>query len=128
MRVRPFFWLLLITVCTGLLLFAGLITINQTSTLQIQIKQTVTPAAKVALVHLYLTDSNDQPIDQATILPNASMPTMYMQPQNINMQRLGEGNYQVRFQLSMAGMWQLTFQISAPGFPAAYPHLLVQVS
>jgi hypothetical protein len=34
MRIRPFFWMVLVIVCAGVLTFAGIVTNNQASPLQ----------------------------------------------------------------------------------------------
>jgi hypothetical protein len=77
---------------------------------------------------LHLTDTEDQPVDQATIRLSASMPAMSMEPPVASLEALGQGGYLARFHLSMTGLWQLVFQVSAPGFLPAHQLLTLQVS
>jgi hypothetical protein len=127
MRVRPFFWTLLAIACASVLVLAVVVTNNRVYPLQAQVAQVLTSPAGVAVVRLYLTDTEDQPVDQATILLNASMPEMHMEPQTAHLQALGQGGYLARFHLSMSGLWQLFFQVSAPGFLPTHQLLTLQV-
>jgi nitrogen fixation protein FixH len=128
MHIRPFFWAFLVIVCAGVLVFAGLITNHQAYPLQAQIEQVLTGPAGIALVHLHLMDSEDQPVDQATIHLSASMPAMSMEVQAASLEVLGQGRYLARFHLSMTGLWQLAFAVSAPGFLPAHPLIMLQMS
>lgn len=73
MRVRPFFWAFLATVCVGVLIFAGVVAKNQLYPLQAQIQQVVSNPAGLVVVHLHLADTENQPIDHAMITPDATM-------------------------------------------------------
>ncbi len=126
MRVRPFFWVFLALVCTGVLAFASIMTTNQELPLKAYIEQVITQSPGVALVRLRLIDTEDQPIEQATILSRASMPEMLMEPQITSVQALGEGSYLARFRLSMAGYWELGFQVFAPGFVSTQQVVFIQ--
>lgn len=128
MRVRPFFWTLLAIVCASVLVFAVMVTNNRAYPLQAQIEQVLTSPTGIAVVRLHLTDTENQPVDQATILLSASMPAMSMEPPVANLQDLGQGGYLARFHLSMTGLWQLTFQVSAPGFLPTHQFIALQVS
>lgn len=128
MRVRPFFWTLLVIVCAGVLVFASTITNNRADPLQAQIEQVLTGPAGIALVRLHLMDAENQPVDQATIHLSASMPAMSMETPAASLEVLGQGRYLARFHLSMTGLWQLAFEVSAPGFLPTRPLLMLQVS
>jgi hypothetical protein len=127
MRVRPFFWAFLVIICTSLLVFAGMVAKNQEYPLQVQFEQVFTGPAGVVVVYFQVTDTENQPVGQATILLRASMPEMSMGPQVASLQTLGQGSYLARFSLSMAGLWQLAFAISAPGFLPAHPLIVLQM-
>jgi nitrogen fixation protein FixH len=127
MRVRPFFWAFLVIVCAGVLVFADTVTNNRVFPLHAQIEQVLTSPAGIALVRLHLMDSEDQPIDQATIHLNASMPAMSMETPAASLEVLGQGRYLARVHLSMTGLWQLAFAVSAPGFLPAHPLIMLQV-
>jgi nitrogen fixation protein FixH len=127
MRVRPFFWLLLTTVCIGVLVFAGAISIHKLVPMQAHIDQVSTVAADATAVRLRLTDSEGMPIDQAIITPHASMPAMQMAPQRIKVQSLGQGVYLTRITFSMAGAWKIDIIAHADGFDAVQQSLLITV-
>lgn len=82
----------------------------------------------IVLVRLRLMDTEDQPVDQATILLSASMPAMRMEPPVTTLQALGQGGYLARFSLSMTGLWRLAFQASAPGFLPTHQLITLQMS
>lgn len=120
--------MMLVIVCAGLLVFADIVTNNQAVPLQAQIEQVLTRPQGIALVRFHLMDSEEQPIDQATILLSASMPAMRMEPPVTTLQALGHGGYLARFYLSMTGLWHLAFQASSPGFLPTYQLITLQVS
>lgn len=127
MRVRPFFWLLLTTVCIGVIIFAEAISLRKVVPMQAHIDQVSTVATSATVVRLHLTDSEGQPIDQASVTPRASMPAMQMAPQKINVQALGQGVYVTRISFSMAGAWKIDITAHADGFDAVHQSLLVTV-
>lgn len=127
MRVRPFFWLLLTTVCIGVLVFAGAISIHKLVPMQAHIDQVSTASVGATSVRLHLTDSEGLPIDQARVTPHASMPAMQMPPQQINVQPLGQGVYLARISFSMAGSWKIDIIAHADGFDAVHQSIEIMV-
>lgn len=128
MRVRPFFWMILVIVCAGVLVFADFVTNTRAFPLQARVEQVLTSPQGIAAVRFHLTDTEAQPVDQATILLSASMPAMPMTPPVTTIQPLGQGRYLARFYLSMTGLWHLALQASAPGFLPTHQTLMLQVS
>lgn len=128
MRVRPIFWMLLIIVCAGVLVFADIVTNNRVFPLQAQIDQVLTNPQGIVVVRFHLMDSEAQSVDQARILLSASMPAMRMEPPVTTLQALGQGWYLARYYLSMTGLWHLAFQASAPGFLPMHQLIMLQMS
>ncbi len=126
MHIRPFFWAWLAFVCIAVLVFAYFVTNNQVEPLQAEIAHITSYSTGITLVQLQVSDMESLPIEQATILSSASMPGMAMSPQFVSVQTLGRGSYVARFQLSMAGFWQLGFHISATGFRSAQQVVALQ--
>lgn len=127
MRVRPFFWIFLATVCAGVLLFAAGISAYKTVPLQARIDQVSRTAADAALVRLHLTDPEGTPVDQARVTPHATMPAMDMAPQQTSVQSLGQGVYLARITFSMAGAWKIDIIAHADGFSTMHQSILMQV-
>lgn len=127
MRVRPFFWLLFTTVCIGVIVFAGAISLRKLAPMQAHIDQISMVAAGATSVRLHLTDSEGLPVDQASVTPRASMPAMQMAPQQIHVQALGQGVYLTRISFSMAGAWKIDIIARADGFDAVRQSILVTV-
>lgn len=125
MRVRPFFWILLATICIGTLTFAGVLTrCWETLPMQVKIDPVVTLAPGAVLVDLHLTDTEGLPIDQAQITPHVSMPAMPMGQQHMSVQALGHGLYVAHCTLSMLGTWKLDVIVNAPGFASSKQSLV----
>ena len=116
MRVRPFFWIILVTVCAGVLLFATDISISRSVPLLAHIEQVSTSGASIAQVRLRLTDSEGLPVDQASITSHAYMPDMHMAPPLTHVQSLGQGLYLASINFSMSGTWNIDIVAIANGF------------
>src|SRR4029077_13158957 len=93
MRVRPFFWIFLACVCTGILIFSATISASKVMPMQARIDQISAPAMNLTSVLLVLTDTEGEPIDQARVTPDVHMPTMRMGPQQTKVESLGQGHY-----------------------------------
>lgn len=126
MRVRPFFWIFLATVCAGVLLFAAGVSAYEAVPLRAHIDQ-ISRTAGTALVRLHLTDPEGTPVDQARITPDATMPEMDMAPQQTSVQSLGQGVYVARITFSMAGAWKIDIIANADGFSTMHKSILMQV-
>ena len=116
MRVRPFFWIMLVTVCASILIFAANISVYKAVPLQARIEQVSASTASFAQVYLRLTDSEGLPVDQANVTPHAYMPDMAMAPPLTRVQALGQGLYRASLNLSMAGAWKIDIIARADGF------------
>ena len=125
MRVRPFFWIFLASICIGTLCFAGAMTgWWEALPMQVHIDPVVALAPGSVLVDLHLTDTEGVPIDQAQITPHISMPAMPMGRQQMNVQSLGQGLYVAHCTLSMLGTWKIDVVVNAPGFESSQQSLL----
>ena len=119
MRIRPFFWIFLSSVCVSLLLFAATISANKTVPMHAHIQKVSNSTVHETLVFLQLADPEGMPIDEARIVSHASMQTMYMEPQRITIKPLGQGLYLTQISFSMPGSWKIEIMATASGFDAA---------
>jgi hypothetical protein len=126
MRVRPFFWCLLVCSCIGVLTFAAIIHVSAPAVLQVQVNQPP-QAVGFTTIELHLTDPQGLPIEQAQIVPSARMTNMDMVTRQSRVQELGQGNYIARIRLYMAGPWKITLMAQADGFAPLHQSLLVEV-
>ena len=127
MRVRPFFWLLLALSCIGVMIFAITTSTDAPIVMQIHLDQEHPAASGITTLTLHLTDPQGLPVEQAHIVPHASMTNMIMEARQSNVQEIGQGTYVARFQLYMAGPWAITIKTHANGFEPQQQTLLVQV-
>ena len=126
MRVRPFFWFLLVLSCASVLIFAATTQTYAPALLQVHIQQQPT-AVGFTTLELHLTDPDGLPIEQAQIVSKARMTNMNMVTHEKHMQEVGQGNYIVQLHLYMAGPWEITLITEASGFAPSHQTLLVQV-
>ncbi len=127
MRIRPFFWCLLATVCVGILVFAANYHMHAPNVLQVRIQQQHIVAAKPAMLELFLTDTQGLPIESAEICSHAYMTNMAMPTREISIKALGQGYYSIQLHLYMTGPWAITVQAQAEGFIPSQQNLHVQV-
>jgi len=66
MRVRPFFWLLLVGVCMGVLALAATVHILEPVHLQVQLAQQPTPQTPTTFL-VQVTDGRGLAVDEAQI-------------------------------------------------------------
>lgn len=128
MRVRPFFWVLLTIVCVGILAFAATVSVHNAVPMQARIDQVAEVAHASTFVRLYLSDPEGMPIDQASVVPQVSMPAMPMGPQRTSVQALGQGIYLARISFSMSGLWNIDIIVHADGFAPAHRSLQLIVT
>lgn len=126
MRVRPFFWCLLVVTCMGVLFVAANVRVHTPATLQIRIDYAPV-ASGITALELHLTDSQGLPIDQAQVIPSAWMTNMIMGAKQIRVRNVGQGNYIAQFQLYMVGPWRVSISAQADGFEPLTQTLLLQV-
>lgn len=127
MRVRPFFWIFLATVCTGVLIFAATISAYRSVPMRAHIDQISTVATDATFVRLRLTDPEGLPIDQASIIPSAYMLEMNMGPQQASVRSLGQGVYLAQIQFSMAGAWKVDIVARADGFETMQQSIQINI-
>ncbi|MBO0796966.1 MAG: FixH family protein [Ktedonobacteraceae bacterium] len=127
MRVRPFFWLLLLCVSAGVLLFSLQYRPSAPAILRVQMNQQTLFADRPVVLDLHLTDPQGIPINEAHVIPNARMTNMDMLADSSQIHQLTDGHYQVRIFLSMAGPWQITISTDAAGFSPQQQTFYVQV-
>jgi hypothetical protein len=127
MRIRPFFWCLLATVCIGVLIFAAHTQVYAPAQLQVLMDQQQPTATGMTTLHLHLSDLQGLPIEEAEVLPDAHMTNMKMTTNDDFVHSIGQGNYKVQIHLYMAGPWVITIRASADGFLPLQKVLFVQV-
>lgn len=118
MRIRPFFWIILVSMCVSVLIFATIISLQRSAPMQAHIDQISITTSQTTVVRLHLSDSEGLPIDQASITSHVSMLTMPMGAQQIRVQALGQGTYLAQISFSMRGIWQIDLIAHADGFEA----------
>ena len=128
MRIRPVFWCMLAFVCCAVLVFAGTIHEHAPAVMQVRVAKAVPVSVGYTTIELHLSDPQNIPIEQAQIIPTATMTDMDMTAISTSVKAPGQGNYSVQFALSMAGPWQITIIAHADGFDALQQSLLVQVA
>lgn len=128
MRVRPFFWLLLICVSAGTLLLAINHVPSTPALLRVQVERHTLVAQQPAIMELQLTDPQGIPISDATITPSARMTNMDMPDYGSQVHLLSNGRYQIQIHLSMAGPWEVTISTNANGFAPQKQTLYVEVA
>ena len=127
MRVRPLFWFILALSCTSVLIFATLLHTQAPALMRVQLDQQRPVATSFTTLELHLTDSQGLPIEQAQVLPEASMTNMDMTTNHFRVESLGHGNYIAQLQLYMAGPWKISIEAHADGFDPIAQSLIVQV-
>jgi hypothetical protein len=128
MRIRPFFWCLLATICISLLLFAANVHMSTPAQLQVLIDQAKPTATGMTTLHLHLTDPQGLPIEEAQVLPDARMTNMHMITNDEYVRSIGQGIYKVQLYLYMAGPWAITIRANADGFQPLQKTVFIQVS
>ena len=126
MRVRPFFWCLLVCSCLSVLTFAALMHASAPARWQVQIKQPPR-AVGFTTLELHLTDPQGLPIEEAQIVSSARMTNMEMTTHESHVKEVGQGISIAQLHLYMAGPWEITVMAQAEGFAPLQQMLLVQV-
>ena len=126
MRVRPFFWLLLLASCAGVLVFAATVREDIAAVMQAHIEQPPV-AGRMTTIDLHLSDPQGLPVDGASIFSQAHMTNMQMGTNASGVKYMGQGNYAVQLQFSMTGPWLIIVRAHADGFDAPQQTIFVQV-
>ena len=128
MRVRPFFWALLLTSCLSVLTLALLYHPDATTLLQVHMERHYLVSHGMSDVYLQLTDPNGLPISQAKVKPSAHMTNMDMITDESSVSEGEDGHYIVQLHLYMAGPWAITIQTQADGFLSQQQTFLAEVT
>ncbi|HEU5230371.1 MAG TPA: FixH family protein [Ktedonobacteraceae bacterium] len=128
MRVRPFFWFLLLLSCVGILVFAATNHMHAPAILQVHVSQQHLTSQDSTILELHLTDPQGIPIEDAQVLSDAHMTNMAMATRARRIEVQGHGAYLVRFSLVMAGPWAITIQARADGFTPLQQTLFLEIS
>lgn len=125
MRVRPFFWVLLLTSCLSVIILALLYNPQAPTHLQVHVDKLVSHG--LSNFYLQLTDPEGVPITQAHVQSDAHMTNMDMMTDRTYVKDTGNGRYLVQIHLYMAGPWVITVQAQADGFLAQQQTVFVKV-
>jgi YtkA-like len=126
MRVRPFFWLFLVVVCTGILAFAATVQTLVPARVHVQLVQRPSIETPTTL-KVQVTDAQGMTVDGAQISSRAWMTNMQMVTDATSTTGEGQGTYLVQIRLSMAGPWMISIAMQATGFTPMRQILFVQV-
>ena len=126
MRVRPFFWLFLVFVCTGILAFAATVQTLVPARLHVQLVQCPLPETPTAF-KVQVTDAQGLTVDGAQISSQAWMTNMQMATDATSTTPEGQGTYLVQFRFSKAGPWMISIAMKATGFTPMRQTLFVKV-
>lgn len=127
MRVRPFFWFLLLFSCVGILVFAATNQMHAPARLQVHVDQQHLTSQHITALELNLTDPQGIPIEDAQVLSDAHMTNMYMVTHARHIEVQGHGKYLVQFHLAMSGPWAITIQAQATGFTPLQQTLFLEI-
>jgi len=128
MRIRPFFWVLLVTVCLSVFIFAANVHLHAPVQLQVHVDAQPPTATGITTLNIHLSDPQGLPIDEAQVVSGAHMTNMNMATStDCCVSLIGQGDYKMQLHLSMAGQWSITLQAHADGFLPSQKTLLVQV-
>ncbi len=92
MRVRPFFWCLLVLSCASVLIFAATTDTYAPALMRVHIQRHPAPASFTTL-ELHLTDFQGLPIEKAQISSSARMTNMDMVTYESRVKEVGQGVY-----------------------------------
>jgi nitrogen fixation protein FixH len=120
--------MLLATICVGILAFAEVISTHNTLPMYAHIDQISASNGNLTTVRLSLTDTEGEPIDQASISSRVYMLTMQMGPQQIAIKGMGQGIYLAQIRFSMPGAWEVDFVARAAGFDENQQSIQLTVS
>lgn len=127
MRVRPFFWFLLLFSCVGILVFAATNHMHAPAILQVHVDQQHLTSQNTTTLELDLTDPQGIPIEDAQVLSDAHMTNMDMSTHARHIEVQGHGKYLVQFHLTMSGPWAITILAQADGFIPLQQTLFLEI-
>jgi hypothetical protein len=128
MRVRPFFWLLLVITCIGVIAFASTFKTDLPASLQVHLEGSHPVAHTPTMLTVHIADPQGIPIDYAHAMMSTNMTNMDMGEQQQLLAATGQGNYVTHFLPSMAGPWVVTILVRADGFAPLRRQLFIHVA
>jgi hypothetical protein len=128
MRIRFFFWLVLVLTCVSVLTFALLLQRNIPALIQLSLDKPFPKVQQVVTLRLHLTDAEGVPINNASIISQTNMTTMDMKDKVHQLTSVGQGKYIAYLQFSMAGSWLIATTIHAKGIVPAQQKLYVMAT
>ena len=125
MRIRFFFWVVLICTCVSVLTFSIFLQKNVPALSYLSLDHPSPKVRQMVTLSLRLTDTEGVPIDNASVITHMNMTTMDMQDKEHHLQSVGKGKYIAHLQFSMAGSWFILTSIHAKGIVPAQQKLFV---
>ncbi len=127
MRIRPFFWLILVGSCIGVFTFALMVHTELLAVIHVSLNHSQPSQETATILTLHLTDGQGLPIEQAHVISSLTMTNMDMGRIDYTLQPMGRGYYQTALRWSMAGPWVVHVIAHADGFLSTSQTLLVDV-
>lgn len=127
MRVRPFFWGVLVCTCLGVLLLAAVVPRQVPAHLSLQLLQTPQLDAPSSLL-VEITDAEGVTVNNAQIVSRAWMTNMPMLIKHISTFPKGQGLYLVQINWPMVGPWMISVSMEVDGFAPLQRTLSIHVS
>jgi nitrogen fixation protein FixH len=115
MRIRFFFWLVLVFTCVSVLTFAILFQRDIPALIQLSLDHPSPKVRQVVTLSLHLTDAGGIPINNASVISYTNMTTMDMQDKEHQLKSVGQGKYIAHLQFPMAGSWLIVTTVHAKG-------------
>src|SRR5258708_15713005 len=106
MRIRPFFWILLVFVCIGTLTLAATVHVPLPAQLHVQLAQHPTPQTPTTFL-VHVTDPQGLAVDGAPIFSQAGVTNMDMGKGTNSTVAEGEGTYLVGDCPDMGRAWMV---------------------
>jgi hypothetical protein len=128
MRIRSFFWLILVGSCIGVLIFALTVHPEFLAVMHITLSRSHPSEDTVTILTLHLTDVQGvPPIEQAQVISRMTMTNMDMSTVTSTLQPLEHGYYQTALRWSMTGQWAIDVIAHAEGFLSTNQTVFIDV-
>lgn len=128
MRIRFFFWLILVLTCVSVLTFAIFFRRDVPALIHLSLDHPVPKVHQVVTLNLHLTDSGGVPINNAAVTSSINMTNMDMGVSKHQLEPVGQGKYTTHLRFSMSGSWFVTVSIHARGIVPTQQHLLLNAT
>ncbi len=127
MRIRPFFWLILVGSCIGVLVFALTVHPELSTVIHISLNSPQPSQKTATILTLHLTDVQGLPIEHAHVISSLTMTNMDMGTVEYTLQPVGRGYYETALRWSMTGPWVVNVIAHAEGFLSTTHTLFIDV-